>query len=484
MDRLLILLILLAPLYSCFGQPVELDDIRRDTLTLNNISPTLLWQHFELSKAEVFEVCNYRDAMGGILSYDELRGLPSLTDTTISELMKKLPLFLEAEREASGSLSLRFQPFSRDLISLRLEQQGKGHQSVLRANPLYIQSSIGWSEIHLPLAGADARLLLGQHTLSAGQGLVLSAPAFPAPSSKEFFAKGMRGSTSNYSGYEGVGLNLQGRRWYSGGSLSQQSFGLCTHREFENGMLGVALRDSLASLYGKWYRKQWRVFSEAAVHEQVLGVNLWQNDILTEWVVNHDANGLATAWLMSGRIPNGDWNLNWSSGRLRSTWRQGNWSLQLAQHGSFKETEAPTFRTVLRFQKGRYRLEHHRHGQTMGLLGRIDESWGSSKFTGMWAAFSYDGHPVWVGIPYAPGALAVKAVHANYFGIWASLRSSGWYVRGELDLSDVAKPALDVRCGCSAGLEELAPLLPKIRIALRDYFRRIDRDGHEQGQRG
>ena len=479
MERLQLTLILTFLAYRTFGQHVELEDLRRDTLTLNNITPTLLWQHYGLIKEEVFEVCNYRDAMGGILTYDELRGLPSLSDSTIKMLKEQLPLFIGTENKQSGELSLRLQPLSKDLISLRLEHNGPGYDAVVRGNPADLQSSIGWSEINIPLAGADTRLLLGQHTLSAGQGLVLSAPAFPSPSSREFFAKGMRGSTSAYSSHSGIGLDLRGRRWHMGGSLDQESFGLCTHREFENGSLGLAIRDSLASVYGKWYKRSWRVFSEAAIHEQVLGINLWQNDILTEWVATRDENGIATAWLMSGRIPNGDWNVSWLTGRLRGTWRQGNWSLQLAQHGSLKTTSAPSFRAVLRYQKGPYRMEHHRHGRTMGILGRMDGNLGSSRFTAMWAACSYGGHPIWLGIPYAPGALSVKAVHANYLGFWASWRNSGWYVRGELDLSEFTQPALSVQFGCSAGLEELAPLIPKIRIALSDYIRRINRDGHQ-----
>lgn len=483
MERIQFTLMLCMLWFDACAQNISLDEIQLDTLTLNNISPTLLWQAYGLDKNVVFEVCNYRDAMGGILSYDELEALPSITDPILSILKNNLPLRLETHPYNRSLLQGRLRSFSPEGLILKLDNEWDGQRLMIRGNPLVPQELVGSHELKWTFVGVNAQLLMGQQTLSAGQGLLLSAPAFPSPASKEFFARGLRSSTSRLGSQNGLGWSLSNKRWLVASSISQQQVTATATYESNVGLMGLAAKDSTISAFGKYYFKNWRVFAEAHHSEQVLGINFWENDVMTEWVAWRDDNGIKTGWLMSGRTMSGEWNFSWITGKFKGRLRHGPWMVQVAQHGDFFTDDRPSFRTVVRFEDGAYRLEHHWHGNTMAFLSRWEGKKKDLQWSLMWTACHYGGKPIWLGTPYVPNSISSKAIYSDYFGIWAVVRKSGKYVSMEIDLSEFEQPGLKGQCGISLGLEELAPMFPKIRIALSHYLRARKRQRHEDGNR-
>ena len=80
------LIMILSP-FLIWGQIAEEDLSRRaleilDTSTLNSIDPTSLWQVFNLSKAEIFALEQYKDAFGNITHQSELFMIDGLDSTT------------------------------------------------------------------------------------------------------------------------------------------------------------------------------------------------------------------------------------------------------------------------------------------------------------------------------------------------------------------------------------------------------------------
>ena len=464
-------LIIFSALYlpTC-AQTQQWHETLRDTLTINNCPPTLLWQEYGLSKAAVFEVCAYRDAVGEILTYDELIPISSLDSTMLHPLIEQLPLDRPTERRGGTSASSRLRPSSATPLQTNIQHpNGQWRASWHRDKGMQYG---GFLQSRQQVGAVELNVLTGQFFLSAGQGLVLSAPTFGVPQSREFFGRGLRGTASAYGSESGWAVEaVSGSLTAALGRGEDGGLGRAQW-EGQKGYVGAAWRGDEASVYGKWYGGNWRYYGEWSREKQWIGVNGWMDDVLVEGNVEREGTQWVPNMLMSGRAVWGDWQWNWRAGQVSARWQKGRWQVFVAK----KEW----MRTVVSYKNDGFKVQCYGHGGSRGLSVRKELVRGEHKWQWMWAAAEVRQGPIWMTMPYMPGSIPSMALYDDFFGGAVGWRYKGMALMGSWNVGEAPEVVGSLRWD----LRELAPVLPKIRITLGHYFRMLDGQGHEHGKRG
>ena len=443
-----------------------------DTLTVNNCPPEWLWQWFGLSKEAVYAIVEYREYMGHIIDPIELVGLPGLTKQEIRDLAEKLPF--SRERPKRNKNQLIFSGSLRNGLQIktkftgnhgRFEWGGLKELSITdgKYNPSKPITFFGATHKGV----VKSKWLIGAHTLLLGEGLLSGSNSFGSSGSRERFGQGLRGTISTYGAVRnGFGASSQfenGRVYISldegtgmGGALEYMG-DECT--------LGIGQVNGTGTAYFKRQWKSHRWFGEFTIQEQALGWNWWRDDLLFEGYLHRKEERLYSAFSMQWRDARGKWSLQLFEGRFK-----GNWQGEFLRYQCVASDEG-TLRHRLSLPWEHRAVDLHFHGGTYG--GSIR----SSKRIGDWQLQSAVGWvhaetaPVWLAVPVATGFIGAKSVYDDFFGYHFKANTGKWSTSISYDFTEQFEEGFSMEWRYATALDQLRPMVPKIRIAFFNYRR-------------
>ena len=430
-----------------------------DTLSLNSITPILLWKLYLLPKDAVFNYFEYRSAFGGFVDHSELLDIQGLDSTTYLRL-KQLPVDPLRTSRNQFSLQSRFShstsathlslinqfssaPFSGALISKTSLTQLT--PSTHLSGYLKTQHTLGKFPIQLTTH-------LGHFTLRAGQGLLLGGSGFPAPTTSEYFAHGIRGKTGTSASQVagGCGAELQWNRHRISLATAPQLTQSCYRFNTTRSEFGFAQNNRDFSAFFKRYQGPWRAYGELATAEQRVGFNYFLGDVLFEANAHRTSTSLWGEHFLSWRNAQGTWIVRSKKGAIRFQWTNGPWDIRLSEHlGAHPEPN--TWRWRARYTTHWATLDLHYHSGTVGISMRQQREWGT--WTWDWATAWVRGHgqPVWLAVPVSRGSIGALAVYDDFAGLVLRVRT----------------PHLQ----CSMQWNAMEPSQPRMQLS---YLKKID----------
>ena len=419
------LIIILSPLLI-WGQIAEEDLSKRaleilDTSTLNSIDPTSLWQVFNLSKAEIFALEQYKDAFGHITHESELFMIEGLDSTTAEYLLALFPI----DRMVNESKSQFIHK-----ISLRNSQINSRQSLLFNSNEINGAIHLFRENQHINYSGylthrfGNCALTFGDFSLHAGQGLLLGRRGFPSSTTSEYFEKGLKGRTGSLT--EGIQQGIGFEKKLSNGLFcisvdSSNSYSATVFKVYETTQLGASTSKNNFSIFFHHAHGPARMYGELGNREQKIGANFFINDVLFETNIYNDG-GLWTESYISWQNPIGRWNLIHSKGRMKLNLNNQNFQLFINEHHN--ETHS-TWRSKLRIPHRKCMYEFHLHGKTHGFGIRKERTFSNVAISATAAFIDYGGHPIWLSIPAARGFIGAKGVYSNFAGMVCRIHWQG-----------------------------------------------------------
>ena len=399
----------------------------RDTLTLNNCPPRLLWSVFGLSQEQIYSLYNYRSSMGAVLDPLELYYLNHWDSATVRLALNQLPLQSSAGPALSQTRSRHRLSYTGKLRSTntvtfqRPLATGALHHRLTYDEGTFDQ---GWSGyLGTNIQGKwDTELYFGDHQGRVGQGLLWNSPSFPNPTSGEVFGSGIRGKSGSgiSSGPRGLGLQVRGGPWSAMASLDTGGFaGSALRYGSYWGELGVLQESNNHwSVSGKWIQGSFRWFGEMGPNTYCAGANYWTGDLLIEYrqLKKLQWDEARHYLYLSWRDSHGTWNLRYNNGLIKGRWIGGQFDYSINAHSGESEVET-TWRHRLRWTPGPWQLDVHLHGQSKGLSFRWQEEFASGSWTAQWSFLDFEDLPYWAAVPVVAGTIGSKAVYRDFAGL-------------------------------------------------------------------
>lgn len=418
-----------------------------DTLSVNNCTPELLWAQFQFSKAQVFELVSYRTAMGGIEDPLELYALREWDSTAINLLFQLLPLKRPTTKAAQFRALQRFRATSTAQFFEARQQATNAHCSGALAVKLAFtmdapakttRHGFLWAQAPPPHFSSSHKYRLptwnlgfGDFRLSAGQGLNLSAPAFPSPSTAEIFSTGLRGVSSSYAAgaYRGVATALKWRSWQS--SMVLDTAGTltgCLYARPHWGTFGLTHRSAQQSAFATYHSEQMRAFGELTSQGDFdLGLNNVFNDLLVEFVVKgRSEQPVALECYLSWRDSWGQWNVRRTRNRWFLQWQRGPWTLTTSEHRAAEASHAPTYRHKLRWQFQWGQMDLHYHAGSRGITYQWSGATQAYRYAVQASFIHANGHPVYISAPTASGGIPALGVYRSWAGLHLKAQWRQW----------------------------------------------------------
>lgn len=443
-----------------------------DTLTVNNCPPEWLWQWFGLSKEAVYAIVEYREYMGHIIDPIELVGLPGLTKQGIQDLAEKLPFSRERPKRNKSQLI-----FSGSLRNgLRIKTKFTGNQGRFEwggLKELSIKDGQYNPSEPVTFFGAKhngvvkSKWLIGTHTLLLGEGLLSGSNGFGTSSTREQFAQGLRGTISTYGAVrKGFGASSQ----FENGQIYisfDEDAGVSGAIEYtgHQSTLGFGQVNGAVTAYFKSQWKSHRWFGEFTTQEQALGWNWWRDDLLFEGYLNRKEERLHSAISMQWRDAQGQWSLQLFEGRFK-----GNWQGEFLRYQCVASDEG-TLRHRLTVPWEHRSVDLHFHDGTYGCSLRSTRrirNWQLQSAVGWVHA---ETAPIWLAVPVATGFIGAKSVYDDFFGYHFKANAGKWSTSISYDFTEQFEEGFSLEWRYATALDQLRPMVPKIRIAFFNYRR-------------
>lgn len=420
----------------------------KDTLSLNTITPAVLWSQFHIPKNAVFSFIEYRKAMGYLDHYDELYTLKNWDSTLVAFIREALPLNRSKnQKKAVVQSFVRWTP-NRWSLQTSLHYQTE-HLSAA------IHRRISDTQHTFPAAVArtyrispavDLLTIVGAHKITAGQGLLLGASSFPSLASSEIFSRGIQLKTGagNYA-HEGLGAaaQLKIKNSYLNYSYSDaHSHRGSAYLQYSQGRIGIAADTSALSVFYKLHLRNFRYFAEHTIDQHAVGCNVFISDVLFEYNLYHNSEGFTSKLHMNWRDRRGNYFLTYAGHKLRLVHQGKRHQLSLSEH---LHEHRSTYRWRYQFNIDPNKtLELHYHQGTRGIALRERQKFNAWEFEGAIALIEYHGFPVWFGHPVASGNIGATGVFNDYAGIHLRMKFDRISVSAHWNLLDPSQPQLKV----------------------------------------
>ena len=443
-----------------------------DTLTVNNCPPEWLWQWFGLSKESVYAIVEYREYMGHIIDPIELVGLTGLTKQEIRDLAEKLPF--SRERPKKNKSQLIFSGSLRNGLRMKTKCTGNRgrfewgglkelHITNGQLNPSKPTAFFGVKHNGI----IKSKWIIGSHTLLFGEGLLSGSNGFGSSGTQEQFTHGLRGTISTYGAKRnGFGASSQFKNGRVYISLDEAT-GVSGAAEYigHQSTLGLGQVNGSGTAYFKRQWKSHRWFGEFTEHEQALGWNWWRDDLLFESYLHRKEERIHSTISMHWRDARGQWYLQLFEDRFK-----GNWQGEFLRYQCVASNQG-TLRHRLTVPWKDRSVDLHFHDGTFGGSIRCSKRVRNWQLQSSMGWVHAETAPIWLSVPVATGFIGAKSVYDDFFGYHFKAHSSQWSTSFSCDFTKRFKESFSVEWRYATTLNQLLPMVPKIRIAFFNYRR-------------